>query len=373
MYMKKILFTLFTVFSFITSVQAQTWNMVITHEDGKRDTIQTSAVKNVSFNLPDQNADQVIIKELYVGGCPDNTSTTTYINDKYCILYNNCSKEAVVNNLALGYVYPYNGDVSNTWYNAAGNLSYASENYIPSHNGYWYFQTSLVIEPYSQVVVSFNNSVDNTTTYSNSINFANAAYYAMYDMESGYNNTKSYSVADTIPSSHYLKAVRLGTAKAWPISTMSPAFFIFQIKGTTPAEYGADVNNQVYTLSQTQSNINLNVKIPNNWILDAVEVYNAAKISASKKRFTSDIDAGYVSLTNKLGYTLYRNVDKEATEALAENSGKLVYSYSLGVGTSTDPSGIDAEASIKNGAHIIYSETNNSTTDFHERQKSSLR
>lgn len=48
-----------------------------------------------------------------------------------------------------------------------------------------------------------------------------------------------------------------------------------------------------------------------------------------------------------MGYTLYRNVDKEATEALAENEGKLVYNYSLGVGNSTDASGIDAEASLK--------------------------
>ena len=70
---------------------------------------------------------------------------------------------------------------------------------------------------------------------------------------------------------------------------------------------------------------------------------------------------------------LYRNVDKAATEALPENEGKLVYQYALGVDSSTDPSGIDAEASMKNGAHIIFQDTNNSTADFHERQKCSLR
>jgi ABC-type tungstate transport system permease subunit len=58
---------------------------------------------------------------------------------------------------------------------------------------------------------------------------------------------------------------------------------------------------------------------------------------------------------------------------LPENAGKLVYNYALGVGNSTDPSGIDAEASIKQGAHIIYQDTNNSTNDFHERQKFSIR
>ena len=76
------------------------------------------------------------------------------------------------------------------------------------------------------------------------------------------------------------------------------------------------------------------------------------------------------------GYTIYRNVDKEATEALPENQGKLVYGYSLGtsdIGGSTDPSGIDAEASIAAGAHIIFSQTNDSGKDFHQRFKSSLK
>jgi hypothetical protein len=71
-------------------------------------------------------------------------------------------------------------------------------------------------------------------------------------------------------------------------------------------------------------------------------------------------------LTNQHGHTLYRNVDKAATETLPENEGKLVYGYI------SDPSGIDAEASFKNGAHIIYMDTNNSSNDFHERLSCSL-
>jgi hypothetical protein len=74
-----------------------------------------------------------------------------------------------------------------------------------------------------------------------------------------------------------------------------------------------------------------------------------------------------VYLDNQHGHTLYRNVDKGATEALPENEGKLVYGYAA------DPCGIDAEASIKNGAHIVYMDTNNSSNDFHERQTCSLK
>ena len=78
-------------------------------------------------------------------------------------------------------------------------------------------------------------------------------------------------------------------------------------------------------------------------------------------------------MTNKKGHSIYRNVDQQTTEQLPENEGRLVYNYSLGVDDSTDPSGIDAEASLNNGAHIIYQNSNNATNDFHERQLCSLR
>ena len=49
--------------------------------------------------------------------------------------------------------------------------------------------------------------------------------------------------------------------------------------------------------------------------------------------------------------------------------GKLVYNYALGA----DPSGIDAEESIRQGAHIVYHDWDNSSDDFHERLRCSLR
>ena len=101
--------------------------------------------------------------------------------------------------------------------------------------------------------------------------------------------------------------------------------------------------------------------------------YDGSKIDKSQKRLTDDVDAGYVSFTSRKGYSVYRNVDVEATKAIAGNAGKLVYNYSLGVGKSTDPSGIDAEASIRNGAKIVYQDTNNSSRDFHLRQRFSVR
>ena len=101
-------------------------------------------------------------------------------------------------------------------------------------------------------------------------------------------------------------------------------------------------------------------------IVFLVEVFSADEKYANKnqKRLTEAVDKGSVMLTNYQGHTLYRNVDKEATEALTENAEKLVYS-SDGI--------IDAEASIKNGAHVIFADTNDSSADFYERETSSLK
>jgi hypothetical protein len=115
------------------------------------------------------------------------------------------------------------------------------------------------------------------------------------------------------------------------------------------------------------------LKVPKTWILDGIEVWQHDKIADSKTRFTPDVNVGYIPYVNSYGNTLYRNVDKAATEAILGNASKLVYNYNLGVDDSTDPSGIDAEESIKRGAHIIYKETNNTTNDFHQRNRASLR
>ena len=384
--MKKILLSAFALFAVLLTGSAQTWKMVVTHEDGTVDTLATTAVKNVSFMLPDQNAHQVIIKEIYNGGIWDDNQGKNYQFDKSLILYNNGSEVAVLNNLCIGMLAYYNAEATtmDKLY-SGGKLVYEDEGWLPAMNGIWYFQGSLTIQPYSQVVVNVNGAIDNTTINANSVNYANKDYYCMYDPEYktgdvtlasavSYNNTNYHPApADIIPTSHYLKTVKYGQANAWPWSVVSPATILFQTQGTTPVQYFEDTNNYWYVPGYAATPVWRCVKVPNSWVIDGVEVWNAAKVDNSKQRLTSDIDAGHVLLTNQQGHVLYRNVDKAATEALPENAGKLVYGYSLGVNTSTDPSGIDAEASMKNGAHIIFQDTNNSTNDFHERQKCSLR
>ena len=316
---------------------------------------------------------RLVIKELYCGGCMADDGITPFFYDKCVILYNNSAEPASYDNLCFGMAAPANAQATNNNYTADGKLNYEGEGFTPLWNGIWYFPATLTIEPYSQIVVNIHGAIDNTQTYSQSVNFANADYYCMFDPESGYNNQRYCPTpSEVIPTSHYLKAAVYGQGNAWPLSNSSPAIVLFQTKGVAPTDFAANTANYWYDGGGSNA-IKRCVKVPNDWIIDAIEVFSSDYATSCVKRLTADIDAGYVWMTNKKGYAVYRNVDRQATEALLGNEGRLVYNYSLGVDNSTDPSGIDAEASRNNGAHIIYKNSNNSTNDFHERQQCSLR
>lgn len=371
---ERLLLTLSLVFCHLSFSMAQV-TMTITKTDGTILELSTNDVKEISFFveetkpiLPDQNVDQIIIKEIYCGGCPTDDGSGFFQADKCIVLYNNCPQQVVVNNLCIGFCTPYNSNGNNRNYDDAGQLVYEAEDFTPALNGIWYWPGSLVIEPWAQVVINVCGAIDNTQTYSQSVNYAHADYYCMYDPESGYYQTSYYPTpSDVIPTSHYLRAVKYGQGTAWPFSVSSPAVFIFQMQDTTPVEYATNAGNLWYSPGEAHDAVHANIRVPNEWIIDGVEVYTSADKEKNQKRLTADIDAGYVYLTNKLGHSLYRNVDAEETEAMPENAGKLVYGYG------DDPSGIDAEASIHRGAHIMYRDWNDSTGDFHERQKCSLR
>lgn len=320
----------------------------------------------VSLELTESKSGQVIIKELYVGGCPRDDGSGNYQFDKYVVLYNNSDQTATLENFCLGMVNPYNANSTINDY-VDGVLSYANDNYIPAGCGIWYLPGTLTIEAGRQVAIALNGAINHTLTYSNSVNLSNADY-CTYDLED-FSQTNYYPApSENIPTDHYFTAYKYGQGTAWVLSNQSPAFFIFSTRDVSPEAFASNTDYH-YTAGREGNIIYRCAKVPADWILDAVEVFSQAQLARSQKRLTSAIDAGYTILTNAQGHTSYRNVNKEATEALEANTGKLVYSYSLG----NDPSGIDAEASLKNGARIIYMDTNNSTNDFHERNQASLR
>ena len=200
-----------------------------------------------------QTANPILIKELYNGGCQKDDGSGKFAKDKCIIIYNNSSETVSLDNVGFGIVEPYNAEANTHSFLNGGKLDYADADWIPALNGIWYFQPGCTIAPYSELVVNVHGAIDNTPTYSNSINYANAAYYCMYDVEATssdggkYNNTMYYpSPADVISTSHYLKAVKYGKGNAWAMSQTSPAVILFRTEGITPKEFGENSANIIY-------------------------------------------------------------------------------------------------------------------------------
>lgn len=332
-----------------------------------------------SFNLTlvESITNQIVIKELYVGGCTytitnedGTTGTKTFQNDAYVILYNNSDMPADASDICFAGINPGNSYATNK-YLTDGKLLYENEGWLPAGQAIWWFETMVTIDPWSQIVIAIKGAVDHTATYAESVDLSKADY-AMYDPEAGFTNAATYPAPSAnIPTTNYLQTAPYSGGNAWTLSVLSPAFTIFRHEN--PEGLSKDSANYDLTGGEKFPC----VKVPSASVVDGVEVYSIGKDDKNNKRLTPAIDAGYVHFSNKMGYTIYRNVDKAATEALAGNKEKLVYNYVGGTDDiedgSTDPSGIDAEASIKNGAIIIYQDTNNSSKDFHQRKVSSLK
>ena len=355
-------------------------------EDGERITFNgTNANIMVSegtaapftINLLKVISQQVIIKELYNGGCLAADGLGAYQSDQYFIIYNNSSEPADISNLVFGIGAPYESYSANAYYSGeGGELTYEHLDWTPAGGALWWFSAeSLTLDPYSQIVVAVKNAINHTETNPNSVDLSVPDYYWMCNVGLGqmYDMARGYKVSETIPQDHYLTGKAFArTPTGWPLSTGSPTFFIGKMPRQEVDALCMDTDGLDVTLGAMFSC----VKFPKAHMYDAVEVWSKGNEETSHVRFSADVNSNYVLMTPKLGYSVYRNVDKEATEALEENAGKLVYGYAGGtedVEGSTDPSGIDAEASIANGAHIIYSDTNDSFIDFHQRKVTSLK
>ena len=320
---------------------------------------------------------QLVIKELYMGGCPADDGGKYYRYGQYVTIYNNSTEPADLQNLCIGsqssnsYFMKYDikeGDTQPYWF---------AEDWTPASTGYFYFSNTTILDPGKEITVAISGAIDHTQTYSQSVDLSGSENYVCYDIEAGYTHASTYPAPSAnIPASQYLKGVKYGLGTAVVYSTASPAVFLFYPQGQSPLEYGMDETDNDYWNENTSFP---RKKVPAEWTVDGIDVFASGKEDVNVKRINPKVDAGYVYQVTEKAYTLYRNVDKDATEAIEDNADKLVYNYAMGTvdleskhGT-TDPSEIDAEASLAKGAIIIYQDTNNSSNDFHLRKKSALR
>jgi len=317
---------------------------------------------------------QVIIKEINVGGSVNaSTGKGAYGGCKAIILYNNGGKAVTLSNFGIAFCAPMNANVENKNL-IDGKLYFEAEGWIPALQGLWYYPGSVTIEPYTDLVIALTSAIDHTQTTDGALLFdLSNADMACYDTKV-YNNASQYEAPTKVAESKWLKGFKYSTANAWPVSILCPALYIFSAPSTvTLSEWLADEAKAAFVNGASSGVANKAAKIPLEWVVDGVELFQTTTVAKSTKRLPTSIDAGYGLYQNGKCYSAYRNVDEKATVNLGDNINKLVYNYDQGVEGTTDPSGIDAAASIKNGAKIVYMDTNNSTNDFHLRKAWSLK
>ena len=290
----------------------------------------------LALTLSISKAGSIVIKELYCGGCKKLPQEGDYQADQYIILHNNDYQVQYLDGICFGTLSPYNATGANPWISADGLLP----DFIPLIQAVWQFPgdgDDFPLQPGEDAVVCLRGAIDHAAQYPMSVNLNRPDYFVCYN--STYFNNTAYHPApgNQISQERYLDVViKTGKANAYTMSLSSPAVVIFRAEGITIQDYVLIPENVTPVPGSAVDNV---VKVPYEWVLDAMEVFDGRSAS-NQKRLAASADAGYVSLSDTfLGHTLMRRVDEEAT-ALA--------------------------------GYEILADTNNSLNDFYETEKQSL-
>ncbi len=290
----------------------------------------------LALTLSISKAGSIVIKELYCGGCKKFPQEGDYQADQYIILHNNDYQVQYLDGICFGTLSPYNSTGANPWISDGGQLP----EFIPLIQAVWQFPgdgDDFPLQPGEDAVLCLRGAIDHAAQYPLSVNLNRPDYFVCYN--STYFNNTAYHPApgNLISQDRYLDVViKTGQANAYTMSVSSPAVVIFRAEGITIQEYVLTPENITPVPGSAVDNV---VKVPYEWVLDAMEVFDGRSAS-NQKRLAASADAGYVSLSDIfLGHTLMRRVDEEAT----------------------------AQAGYE-----ILADTNNSLNDFYETEKQSL-
>ena len=289
----------------------------------------------VNLNVIVSKAGSVVIKEIYCGGCKKYPQEGDYQADQYIILHNNDYKVQYLDGICFGTLSPYNATGSNPWIDESG-----LPDFIPVIQAVWQFPgdgDDFPLQPGEDAVMCLRGAIDHTVQYPLSVNLNKPDYFVCYNPTYFTNTAYHPAPGNLISQDRYLDVViKTGQANAYTMSNSSPAVVIFRAEGMTIQEHILNPDNVIQVPS---SNVDRVVKVPFDWVLDAVEVFDG-RSAANQKRLVSSLDAGYITLTDVfLGHTLMRSVDEAATAV---------------------------------AGYEILADTNNSLNDFYESEKQSL-
>ena len=291
--------------------------------------------RSVSLNVTVSKAGSIIIKEIYCGGCKKYPQEGDYQADQYVILHNNDFRVQYLDGICFGTLSPYNATGSNPWIGENG-----LPEFVPIIQAVWQFPgngENFPLQPGEDAVLCLRGAIDHTAQYPLSVNLNKEDYFVCYNPTYFTNTVYHPAPGNLISQDRYLDVViKTGQANAYTMSNASPAVVIFRAEGTTVQEFVQNSNNVIQVPGSSVDKV---VKVPFDWVLDAVEVFDG-RSTGNQKRLVPALDAGYATLTDVfLGHTLMRMVDEAATSA---------------------------------AGYEILADTNNSLNDFYESEKQSL-
>jgi len=298
----------------------------VTPKDPKH--VEAKVALNVS------KSGQLIIAELYYGGCTNPADGKSYTSkDTYIKIYNNSEDVAYLDSLCVGVADPWialSSGKASPW---VKNNSSELRDSVPNSLIGWMFPgtgTDHPLQPGEFTIVCLNG-INHTLVCSTSINLAVNGYWAMYDPIL----TKSQTVPE--PGVNLMYGFwKCGTSTAYIVAPQGPAVFLYTMGGKTPAQFVADT----YTWKPGASNRNFDcLMVDKNLVIDGVE---CLRNTTDTKRFRPEIDNGFTM------------VDGTGTGQAVQRK-------------------VDATATLAAGGRIVYQDTNNSSNDFEKKSAPSLK
>lgn len=265
---------------------------------------------SICLDVVVSKAGSIVIKEIYCGGCKKLPEEGDYQADQYIILHNNDSHVQYLDGICFGTLSPYNSAGLNPWI-SEGKLP----DFLPIIQAVWQFPgkgDDFPLLPGEDAVMCIRGAIDHAAQYPLSVNLNHPDYFVCYNSTYFTNTAYHPAPGNLISQNRYLDVViKTGLANAYTFSTSSPTVVIFRAEGTTIQEHVLVADNVIQTPGNSVDKV---VKVPFDWVLDAVEVFDG-RYTANQKRLVPSLDAGYVTLSDVfLGHSLVRNVDQQASE-----------------------------------------------------------
>lgn len=296
---------------------------------------------NLTLPLSYSRAGSIVIKELYCGGCKKLPQEGNYQGDQYFILHNNDYNVQYLDSLCFGTLSPNNATGSNPWVSkdpVTGESIFPD--FLPVIQAVWQFPgdgDDFPLQPGEDAVVCLRGAIDHTAQFPLSVNLNKPDYFVCYNLTYFWNTQYHPAPGDLISDDRIIDVViKTGMANAYTLSISSPTLVVWKSRGVSMQDF---VNVQDNISPVPGSSIDNVVKVPYEWVYDAVEVFDARSANNSK-RLAPSLDAGYVLQTDiYLGRSLMRHIDETASAA---------------------------------AGYEVLTDTNNSLNDFYETEKQSL-